>query len=148
VTELIWVVKKIRYIIEATVKNVIIYIDYVISIKISCQFSLNITVMKKLNLHLIQVSKYLQCFCLNVHYKFKKLNIILDALFWLLSDNNICECLVNQKNQLKMNNFILKVLQINLRITVYMRILMKISDQLQQNIKCKYVEELKWEYIL
>ncbi len=53
VTELIWVVKKIRHIIEVTVKNVIIYTDYVISIRISCQFSLNITVMKKLNLYLI-----------------------------------------------------------------------------------------------
>ena len=39
--------------IEAAVKNVIIYIDYVISVRISYQFSLNITVMKKLNLHLI-----------------------------------------------------------------------------------------------
>ncbi len=39
--------------IEVIVKNVIIYIDYVVSIRISYQFSLNITVMKKLNLHLI-----------------------------------------------------------------------------------------------
>jgi len=53
VTELIWIVKKIRYIIEVTVKNVIIYINYVISVRISCQFSLNIIMMKKLNLHLI-----------------------------------------------------------------------------------------------
>ncbi len=64
------------------------------------------------------------------------------------SNNDICECLVNQKNQLKMNNFILKVLQINLRTAVYVRILMKVSDQLWQNIKCKYDEELKWECIL
>ena len=42
----------------------------------------------------------------------------------------------------------MKVLQINLRITVYVKILIKVSDQLQQNIKCKYDEELKWKYIL
>jgi len=66
--------------IEAAAKNVIIYINYVISIRISHQFSLNITVMKKLNLYLIQTSKYLQCFHLNIHYKSEKLNIILDAL--------------------------------------------------------------------
>ncbi len=64
------------------------------------------------------------------------------------SDNNICECLVNQKNQLKTDNFILKVLQIDLRTAVYVRILMKVSDQLWQNIKCKYDEESKWEHIL
>jgi len=53
VTELIWVVKKIRHMIEVTVKNVIIYTNYVISIRISHQFSLNITAVKKLNLYLI-----------------------------------------------------------------------------------------------
>jgi len=39
--------------IEVTAKNVIIYTDYVVSIRISCQFSLNITAVKKLNLCLI-----------------------------------------------------------------------------------------------
>ncbi len=53
VTELVWIVKKIRHMIEVTAKNVIIYTDHVISVRISHQFSLNITVMKKLNLHLI-----------------------------------------------------------------------------------------------
>jgi len=94
------------------------------------------------------VSKYLQCFCLNIYYKSEKSNIISDALFWLLSDNNICECLVNQKNQLKMNNFILKVLQVNLRTAVYVKTLMEVSDQLWQNIKCEYGEESKWKHIL
>ncbi len=41
-----------------------------------------------------------------------------------------------------MNNFILKVLQINLRTVIYVRILMKVSDQLWQNIKCEYSEKL------
>jgi len=66
--------------IEVMTENVIIYTDYVISVKISCQFSLNITAVKKLNLYLIQASEYLQCFCLNVHYKSEKSNIISDAL--------------------------------------------------------------------
>jgi len=39
--------------IEVTVKNVIIYTDYVVLIRISYQFSLNITVVKKLNLYFI-----------------------------------------------------------------------------------------------
>ncbi len=80
------------------IKNVIIYTDHAVLIRISHQFSLNITVMKKLNLHLIQTSEYLQCFYLNIHYKSEKLNIILDALSQLLSNNNICKYLVNQKN--------------------------------------------------
>ncbi len=47
-----------------------------------------------------------------------------------------------------MNNFILKVLQINLRTAIYIRILMKILDQLWQNIKHEYTEESKWKHIL
>jgi len=42
-----------------------------------------------------------------------------------------------------MNNFILKVLQTDLRTVTYVRILMKVSDQLQQNIKHEYTEESK-----
>ncbi len=53
VTELIWIVKKIRHMIEATAKNIIIYTNYIISIRISHQFSLNITAVKKLNLYFI-----------------------------------------------------------------------------------------------
>ncbi len=47
-----------------------------------------------------------------------------------------------------MNNFILKVLQTDLRTVTYVRILMKVSDQLQQNIKHEYTEESKWKCIL
>jgi len=47
-----------------------------------------------------------------------------------------------------MNNFILKVLQINLRTAIYIKNLMKVSDQLWQNIKHEYVKELKWKHIL
>ncbi len=39
-------------------------------------------------------------------------------------------------------------MQTDLRITVYIKILMKVLDQLWQNIKCKYVEKSKWEHIL
>ncbi len=95
VAGLVWVVKKIRYMIEIMTKNVIIYTDHAVSVRISCQFSLNITVMKKLNLCLIQASEYLQCFHLNIHYKPKKSNIISDALFWLSSSNNIHKHLIN-----------------------------------------------------
>jgi len=104
--------------------------------------------VKKLNLCLIQASEYLQRFCLNIHYKPKKSNIISDALSQLSSNNNICKQLVNQKNQLKTDNFILKALQVNSRTATYMKILMKVSDQLWQDIKHEYAEELKWEHIL
>lgn len=148
VTELIWIVKKIKHIIETATQKVIIYTNHAASVDINWQSSLNITAMKKLNLYLIQTFKYLQYFHLNIHYKLRKLNIILDTLFWLLSNNNICECLVNQENKTETDIFILKDLYTNLQTAVYVRILMKVSDKLWQNIKYRYIKESRWKYIL
>jgi len=61
----------------------------------------------------------------------------------LPSNNDICKCLANQKNQLKTDNFILKALQADLRMAAYVKTLMKVSDQLWQDIKHEYSEESK-----
>ena len=74
--------------------------------------------------------KYLQHFYLKIHYKSEKSNIILDALFQLFNNNDIYECLVNQKNKTEINIFILKDLHANLQTVFYMKILMKVLDKL------------------
>ena len=50
VAGLVWVVKKIRHMIEAAVKTTIIYIDHSAAVSIVRQTSLNITSIEKLNL--------------------------------------------------------------------------------------------------
>jgi len=89
VTELIWVLKKTRHLIEATEQSTIMYINHTAAVEIEHQFSLNTTAVKKLNLRLVRASEYLQCFQLKVWYKSEKTNIISDALFRLLSSNNV-----------------------------------------------------------
>ena len=66
--------------IEAVEQTIIIYIDYFIVIFIVQQFSLNTVNIKKLNLYFIQTSEYLQQFCIDVCYKFDKINIVFNTL--------------------------------------------------------------------
>ena len=83
VVRLLWVVQKIWHMIESAIKVTIIYTDHFITVNIVCQSSLSTISTEKINLHLIWVLEYLQCFCLNIHYKSDKFNVILDTLFRL-----------------------------------------------------------------
>ena len=85
VTDLVWVVKKIRHMIEAAELPIIVYTDHSVTVFIICQTFMNTTLMKKLNLQLIHTSEYLQWFCLNICYKPDKTNIIPDILSRLTS---------------------------------------------------------------
>ncbi len=85
VAGLVWVVKKIRHMIEAAVHTTIIYTDHSAAVSIVRQTSLNTTSTEKLNLRLIRASEYLQRFRLDVRYKPGKSNIVPDALSRLAS---------------------------------------------------------------
>ena len=58
----------------------IIYIDYFITIDITRQTILLITLINRLNLRLIRVSDYIQRFNLTLKYIFNRINIILNIL--------------------------------------------------------------------
>lgn len=78
--DIVWVIWKIKYLIELLNFVIIIYINYKANIKIIKQILLFIMLIKKLNFHLIYISKYLQHFNLNIHYKLDKQHIISDTL--------------------------------------------------------------------
>ena len=83
---IIWVIKKIRYLIEAVIiKIIVIYINYSVVIDIVRQNNINITFIEKFNLRLIRVLKYLQRFRIELKHKFGKVNIILDVLSRLIN---------------------------------------------------------------
>jgi hypothetical protein len=100
VAKLIWVLKKTHHLIEAAEQSTIIYTDHAAAVEIEHQFSLNTTAVKKLNLRLVRASEYLQRFRLKIQYKSEKTNIISDALFRLLSSNNVHERLASREYQL------------------------------------------------
>ncbi len=148
VIKLIWVLKKTHHLIEAAEQSTIIYTDHTAAVKIECQFSLNTTAVKKLNLRLVRASEYLQCFQLKIRYKSEKTNIIPDTLFRLLSSNNVHEWLASREYQLESDESILKALQANVSTATYAETLVKVSPELQQRLKNDYAKEPRWGWIL
>jgi len=120
------------------------YINHTAAVKIEHQFSLNTTAVKKLNLRLVRVSEYLQCFQLKIQYKSEKTNIVSDTLFRLLSSNNVHERLASREYQPESDESILKALQADVSTTTYVETLMKVSLRLQQRLKNSYTKESRW----
>ena len=102
IIDLIWLVKRIKHLIETFKHITIIYIDYVVNSFIIRQIKFINNNIDKLNMKLIRVSIYLFQFRLDVRYKFDKSHIIFDA-FNRLSTNNY---MFNDKNDvLDIENF-------------------------------------------
>ena len=129
IAEIVWIVKKIHHIIKTAEKTTIIYINYFAAVFIVCQLSLNIINIKKLNLYLVYAFKYLQCFCLNVHYKLSKINIISNTLSQLAS----------HEYQLKLNKFSFDVLHSSMMF-IYANNLVEMSSKFHQCVFNSYIE--------
>ena len=81
VAGIVWVVKKIRHMIESNLKPpVVVYTDHSAAVPISKQTTLNTTSTDKLNLRLVRASQYLSAFNLELRHKAGKSNIVPDAL--------------------------------------------------------------------
>lgn len=85
----VWVVKKVRHMIESSKAKVIIQTDHSAIIDILQQLSITSTTsMMRLNLRLVRASQFLQQFKLDVRHKPGKEHIIPDALSRLASANS------------------------------------------------------------
>ena len=81
VAGIVWVVKKIRWMIDSILAPpVIIYTDHSAAIPISRQTTLTISSTDKLNLRLVRASQYLSSFNLILRHKAGKFNVVPDAL--------------------------------------------------------------------
>ena len=89
IVEFVWVLRKIRHLIESFKLSIIVYIDHEISVEIVKQTSLSTSFIDKLNLRLIRASEYIQRFLLNIRHKSKKLYVVSDALSRLFTSNKL-----------------------------------------------------------
>lgn len=81
ITGFVWVVKKVRYIIESSKLDIIIQTDYLVILNILQHLSITSTILTtRLNLKFVQVSEFLYQFKLNIYHKSGKDQIISDAL--------------------------------------------------------------------
>ena len=90
VAALVWTVKKIRHMIEASeTPPIIVFTDHSATVAIAKQTSLNTTSIEKLNLRLVRASEYLQRFPLEIRHKPGKTNTVPDALSRLPTTESI-----------------------------------------------------------
>ena len=87
-TELVWVLRKIRHMIESILLSTIIYTDHETTLSIFKQISLSTFSTDKLNLRIVKIFEYIQRFELIIRHKFEKLHLIFDVLS-RLSNNSI-----------------------------------------------------------
>ena len=85
IAELVWVLRKIRHLIESSKHATIVYTNHETTLSIAKQITLFIFSTDKLNLRLVRVSNYIQRFNLIIKHKSEKLHIVLDALSRLFS---------------------------------------------------------------
>ena len=86
-TELIWIVKRIRHIIKNAKKTIVILIDHAVNALTVKQTTLNNENTDKFNLRLIWAFAYFSQLNIDVKYKADKTNIISNALSKLSSIN-------------------------------------------------------------
>ena len=83
IVDIIWMLKKTRYIVKVFNNIIIIYIDHDVVLKITFQTTLFITFTNKLNFRLIRASNYIQRFNLEIRHKFDKQHVVSNVLFLL-----------------------------------------------------------------
>ena len=77
---IVWVVRKIRHMIESSATPTIIYTDHGAALGIAKQTTLTTTSTDKMNLRLVRASDYLQRFELVIRHKPGKQHVVPDAL--------------------------------------------------------------------
>ena len=85
IIDLIWIIRKIRYMIESFKASLIFYTDHEASLKIAKQTLLTTFSTNKLNLRLVKVFDYIQRFDILIRHKFEIIHIVSDALSRLSS---------------------------------------------------------------
>ena len=74
-TDLVWILRKVRHLVKSSKHQTIIYTNHDVFIKIIKQISLFISSTDKVNLQLIRASEYIQRFSLTIRHKLKKFHI-------------------------------------------------------------------------
>ena len=131
IVELIWIVKKIRHMIEATIKTTILFTNHSAITSIARQISFTSSNTDKFNLKLIKISTYLFQFDLDVRYKSNKINIVSDALFRLLIVTKIFSSLANVFHS----------------IEIFQASLIMMTDEFKKRILAEYATNVFWTKI-
>ena len=134
----IWLIRKIRHMIEAarSTPQIIIYTDHSATINIVKQIKFTFNNIDKLNLRLVRASTYLLQFSLDVRHKSSKQHIIFDVLSRLSSNVDA----IKRANDLEGDE--------NTLNATYHVILIKMSDDFKSRLKQIYAVNKRWARII
>jgi hypothetical protein len=140
-TNLIWIIKKVRHLIQSSKKSVIIQTDHVVIVNICKQTSIiSINSVIRRNLRLIWAFQFLSQFSnLKIRHKSEKYHLISDALFRLQSLN---------KENLSDDHAKLNELFVEHAIHVYNTTLVKLSLEFRKWIIDDYFRDETWKKII
>ena len=131
IVALVWIIRKIRHMIETATKIIVIFTNHFASISIARQTSLKFSNIDKLNLRLIRVFAYLSQFDLDVRYKSERINIVSNVLSRLSTKKVL--------KQSSTNCFLTKIFQIFLMI---------MSNVFKDRLVSKYISNTWWTKII
>ena len=134
VAGLVWIVKKLRHLIEASHHPTNIYTDHQAIVDIVKQSSLQTTSVVRLNLRHVRSSEYLARFRLDIRHKPGKSNIIPDALSRLPVVDEV-------KDHLRRQN-------VSPDGSAYPVAVVEISDDFKQRIRDAYNEDKKCQRLI
>ena len=135
VVALMWTLKKIRHLLAHNSKtSTIVFIDHSTTMNIVKQIKLFFSSSNRMNLRLIRISQYVSQFSLNIRWKSKKQNIVLDVLFRLLRKR------LSQEESKKED--------ILNEVYVYHLTLVKMTSLFKKKLRKAYQTNKKWFKIL
>jgi hypothetical protein len=142
--ELIWIIKKVRHLIQSSKKSVIIQTDHAVIMNICKQtFITFINSAMRMNLRLIKVSQFLNQFSnLKIRHKLEKYHLISDALFRLQSLN--IKVLLDDHDELDVF-FVEYTIFV---IYVYNMILIELNSKFRARIVERYSKNKSWKKII
>ena len=130
---LVWALKKIRYLVEISKHNIIVYTNHFIIVRIFKQTFLKIISINKLNLQLVQASQYIQNFHLQIFHKLEKTHLIFDIFSQLSSEALF--------NNIKFINALHKDVK-------YTATMIELSEKFKKHLQDKYQKNLRLWKIL
>ncbi|SLM35365.1 reverse partial [Lasallia pustulata] len=151
---LVWAIKKLRHLVDSTVKPVIIYTDHSTITSIAKQTSLSSSNTDKLNNRLIQASQYLAQFDIDVRYKPGKHHLVPHALSQLPVLGGIMDPKSNILDGLtEVDAMLVEAIEVLFMLERYNDqgafnvTLVEMGDELKNRLKQAYMTDKRWSKI-
>ena len=146
--DFVWVVRRVRHMIETIKNTIVMFTDYAINIFIVKQITMNSSNTNKFNLRLVRVSIYLSQFRFEMKYKSEKNHIVFDVLFRLTSKNEEIER--SLENIFDFDNYHEDIVDLfdDSNCYVFQDILIVMSKKFKKEIKNDYQQEKMWRNMI